>query len=123
MEPDILIPPAQAKEMLSLPDEVLSSEAAHNDDMQSVYTLLHPQIVSNQWHTLAIKALSALAPRHIGELSEEVSTGIEAYLGTSNSWEEVSVLPSMIKVAARCTNRFVLGSPLCKLQDVYRRRS
>lgn len=114
MEPDILIPPDQAKDMLLISDDILSCRESLNDNLQAHYTLMHPRIISHQWHILAVKSLSASTPRLIGNLSTEVASSVESYFGVSNSWQDVDVLPVMSKIVSRLTNRFVVGSDVCK---------
>jgi cytochrome P450 len=117
MKPDIMVPPAQVKDIVSPPDDILSCRKGLDDNMQADYTLLHPRIVSNQWHPLPVKALSALTPRHVDKIMEEVSCGLSAYLGVSESWHEVQVLDTMSRVVARAANRFIVGSPTCRNEE------
>ena len=111
--PDIMVPPALVKDIVSPPDDILSCRKGLDDNMQADYTLLHPRIVSNQWHPLPVKALSALTPRHVDKIMEEVSCGLSDYLGMSESWHEVQVLETMSRIVTRAANRFTVGSPTC----------
>jgi hypothetical protein len=113
MKPDIIIPPNRVKDIVSPPDEVLSCRKGLDDNMQADYTLLDARIVSNQWHTLPVKALSALTSRHIDKIMEEVSCGLDAYFGMSSSWHEIKVHDVMSKLVTRAANRFVVGDSVC----------
>src|SRR5215472_1352657 len=98
MKADIMVPPTLVKDIVSTPDDILSCRKGLDDNMQADYTLLHPRIVSNQWHTLPVKALGALIPRHVDKLMDEVSCGLKTYLGVSDSWHEVQVYDIMSRV-------------------------
>lgn len=105
--------------MLALPDNVLSIQRALEDNLQAEWTLLgllNPHAAVKRWHTLPVKALSALTPRHVDEMMEEVGLGLDAYWGVERSgeWTTVDVLDTMLKVATRVLNRFVFGPQLCE---------
>jgi len=108
-----MVPPALLKEIVSAPDDILSCKESLDDNLQADYTLLHPRIVSNQWHTLPVQALSSLIPRRIDKLVEEVPCGLDTYLGLSDSWHEVQVMDMMSRVTARAVNRFLGGISIC----------
>lgn len=106
--------------MLAFPDKVLSCQKALEDNLQAEWTLLgllDSHTAVNQWHTLPVKALSALTSRNVDKMMEETELGFDAYWGTGgeNEWKAVDVMNTMLKIATRVGNRFVFGSELCKL--------
>lgn len=117
---EVMLPPTQIHFITSPPDTTLSCQKALEDNLQAEWTLLgllNPHTAINQWHTLPVKALSALTGKegNVGKMMEEIELGLDTYWGTEpgEEWKKVDVLETMLKVATRAGNRFIFGTELC----------
>ena len=91
------------------------------DTLQTNRTLLDETIVEDVIHEIPIRRdltrqLGALIP----DIEDELAIGIEEYWGTdTESWKEVGVFETMMKVVSRTSNRVFIGAPLCMRKWIF----
>jgi hypothetical protein len=117
--PELVLPPAHVKSLATSTDDVLSILHTLKDNMQPDYTLLHPRIAATMTlGNLPAKVFSALAPRHVDEIADEVACALDTYFGDASAaggdWRDIMVQDIMSRTAARVANRFIVGLPTCK---------
>ena len=120
-----MIPLSQLKFFLDKPDNAVDIIDVHKHALQTDYTMRHQYIVTSPTHLGVVRkdltrALSSLTM----EIAEELGAGFDRFWGSNtDEWREVILGETMMNIAARASNRMLVGLPLCTpLQDpVYER--
>ncbi|KAJ7116110.1 cytochrome P450, partial [Mycena crocata] len=105
-------------EVAAAPDDVLSFEEGAGDILQADYTL-GPNFMRNSYHHHTIRTtLTRNIARCLPEIQDEIVASFNDLLPLENSdWMAFKVLPSVIRVVARSSNRVFVGLPLCENQE------
>ncbi|KAF7345575.1 hypothetical protein MVEN_01576200 [Mycena venus] len=85
---------------------------------QMDYTIT-PEVVMNPYHGVAIRAsLTRNLGRRFPEVRDEIVHAFDDVLALEdNEWKLVQVLPAILQVIARTSNRLFVGLPLCREQE------
>ncbi|KAJ6548532.1 cytochrome P450 [Mycena capillaripes] len=113
----------RAQEISSTPENILSFNTALAEAHELIccqgmamnYTLT-PEVVMNPYHGAAIRAsLTRNLGRCFPEVRDEIVHAFDDVLGLKdNEWKLVQVLPAILQVVARTSNRLFVGLPLCR---------
>ncbi|KAF7303509.1 Cytochrome P450 [Mycena indigotica] len=103
-------------EAAGVPEEILSFQAAAGESLQIEWTMGKP-IQDDPWHVSAVRtSLTRNLSRCFPEVRDEIVHAFQDVLAlrTTGEWETVTVLPTMMKVVSRTSNRLFVGLPLCR---------
>ena len=115
-----MIPRSEIPWLLSQPDDVLSTSAAHYDSLQGDYAFTSKRILTDLFYEHVIhKYPHRKLPAMIPDLQGEVALGFDEPWGTDTEmWKEVKVGDSIMFMISRAVNRMILGLPLCRNEDL-----
>ncbi|KAI9766853.1 MAG: hypothetical protein M1839_004758 [Geoglossum umbratile] len=117
---DVVVPRAELKHLLSMPDEDLNLLEALKDQLQPWYTLMNSCVMRN-FYTVqvpAVRYLDKLVPPQIERMMEEVGNSLTLRLGDNpEAWRDISVFDTVEKVVSQVGNFFVVGDPLCRNEE------
>ncbi|CAK5271097.1 unnamed protein product [Mycena citricolor] len=107
------------KEVGSAPSDVLSFIEGAGEVIQARYTM-GAELMEHPYHTITVRtSLTRNLGRLFPEVKDEIECGFEDVLGLpDDDWKLVPVLPAIMKVVARTSNRLFVGLPLCR-NDAY----
>ncbi|KAJ7906996.1 cytochrome P450 [Mycena leptocephala] len=110
--------PALIKEVLSAPESVLSLAVANRDSLQMDLTM-GLEVTENPYHLDVVRSkFSRNLGKWLPDIHDELSCAFDETLTSSDTeWKLVAVLPMMMTVVARTTNRPFVGLPICRNQD------
>ncbi|TFY68008.1 hypothetical protein EVJ58_g1278 [Rhodofomes roseus] len=109
--------PKLVEEMCRAPENVLSLIEASKDAVQTEWTLgpsldrvaYHIPIIRNQF----TRALTPL----FGDMHDEIVRAFDDNIPKAKDWIKVPMLPTMMEVVCRTSNRLFVGLPLCRDRD------
>ncbi|KAJ6451927.1 cytochrome P450 [Mycena sanguinolenta] len=110
--------PQHTAEMASAPDHLLSASEALEDFLALDYTL-GPEINANPYH---IPVILGSVTRNLGRCFPEVRDEIvcsfkDVVVLDDKEWHLFHVLPNIMQIVARTSNRLFVGLPLCREQE------
>jgi cytochrome P450 len=110
---DVVLPRSQTMWMLEQPDKVLSSQAAHNDVLYSLYNFLGRRYSDDVWH---VKVIQRCLARYLNALipgvQEDVEHSVDLVFGTdTENWTKLNLWASWLGIVPRVTNRMLVGFP------------
>jgi cytochrome P450 len=117
---ETVLPRSQMRWMLDQPDNVLSTQAAHNDILHGRYAFVKPIIVQDPYHERVLhKNLARNMNAVLPELNDEVCRDVEELCGTDvEHFKRFGILDGfMMKLVPKITNRVLVGEPLCRNPD------
>ncbi|KAJ4288505.1 hypothetical protein N0V90_011742 [Kalmusia sp. IMI 367209] len=117
---EVSIPRSQMQWMVDQPDNVLSTAAAHYDNLYGAYSFITPAILKDAYHEHVIhKNLARNLNAIIPEIADEVSVNVEDVCGAdAEEFKKVNLMDTFfMSVIPRITNRMLVGKPLCRNQD------
>ncbi|KAJ6612093.1 cytochrome P450 [Mycena sp. CBHHK59/15] len=108
----------RAAEVAAAPENVLSFYHGVADDLQVDYTM-GPEISANPYHAHTIRtSLTRNLGRCFPEVRDEIVCSFDDVLALNGAdWKMITVLPEIMKVVARTSNRLFVGLPLCREQE------
>ncbi|KAJ6557715.1 cytochrome P450 [Mycena capillaripes] len=108
---------ARISEVAAAPEDLLSFHQGIGDNIESDFTMGEP-ITRNPYHGHAIRGgLTRNLARCFLEVSDELVCAFDEVLALEDEWKLVPVLPSMMQIVARVSNRLLVGLPLCRDQE------
>ncbi|KAF3006872.1 hypothetical protein E8E13_010910 [Curvularia kusanoi] len=115
----VVIPASLGQWIVDQPDDVLSSAMRQNELLKTKYTFPIAKMADQPHHAHVIKTDLT---RKLGSLSEEIWTELETALdehwGTdTETWKEVNVFQTMMRVVTRTSNRLFVGEKLCANEE------
>ncbi|KAJ6500258.1 cytochrome P450 [Mycena vulgaris] len=110
--------PQRIAEVAAAPEEILSFKEGVSDTLQTDYTM-GPEITKNHYHGLAVRgSLTRNLARCFPEVRHEIVHAFDDVLALeSKEWKLLHVLPSIMQIVARTSNRLFVGLPLCREQE------
>ncbi|KAJ7153417.1 cytochrome P450 [Mycena crocata] len=110
----IVTGPKHVTEVGTAPDNVLSFYEGAADSIQGKYTI-GAELMSNPYHQLTVRtSLTRNLGRCFPEVRDEIQQAFKEVLSLEEDWKIVPVLPSIMQVVARTSNRLFVGLPLCR---------
>ncbi|KAJ7445669.1 hypothetical protein FB451DRAFT_793865 [Mycena latifolia] len=105
-------------EVLAAPDEVLSFKEGVGENLQVAY-LMGAEIEDHPYHHHTVRTtLTRNLGRCFPEVKDEIVCAFDDVLQLENDdWKPFMVLPNMLKIIARTTNRLFVGFPLCRNKE------
>ncbi|KAJ7736224.1 cytochrome P450 [Mycena maculata] len=105
-------------EVASAPEGIMSSIAAKQEMFQADITI-GPEISQNPYHFETIRVtLTRNLAKCFPDLHDEINYAFdETFCLHGADWKLVPVLPTMMTVVARTTNRLFVGPPICRDPD------
>jgi cytochrome P450 len=115
---DIILPSQSISWIINQPDDVLSVDLTHKEQLQTDYTFVHPFVVDNPLHHETIRCDLT---RQLGNLTmdiiDELGEAFDELWGTdTEQWKEVCPFETTMRIIARASNRIFVGLPLCRNQ-------
>ncbi|KAJ7103682.1 cytochrome P450 [Mycena crocata] len=109
---------ARIAEVIAAPEDVLSFQHGAEDIIQGDYTM-GPELTSNPYHQHTIRThLTRNLGRCFPDVRDEIVSAFDEVLKLEgNDWKPISVLPNIMQVVARTSNRIFVGVPLCRNQE------
>ncbi|KAJ6558751.1 cytochrome P450 [Mycena vulgaris] len=109
--------PQRIAEIASAPEHILSFNEGVADSLQSDYTMGR-ELTQNPYHAGAIRgSLTRNLGRCFPQVRDEIVHVFDDVLALEeNEWKRLHVLPSIMQVVARTSNRLFVGLPLCRVQ-------
>ncbi|KAK7460911.1 hypothetical protein VKT23_008839 [Stygiomarasmius scandens] len=96
-----------ADEELSFPDAVLES-------LQTDYTM-GKELRSHPYHVDVVRnSLTRNIAAKFADVKDEIECSFGDEIPVKDEWQTVHVLPTVMKIVARTTNRLFVGLPLCR---------
>ncbi|KAJ6534999.1 cytochrome P450 [Mycena capillaripes] len=94
------------------------AEEGVSDTLQTDYTM-GPEITKNHYHGLAVRgSLTRNLDRCFPEVRHEIVHAFDDVLALeSKEWKLLHVLPNIMQIVARTSNRLFVGLPLCREQE------
>ncbi|GME55604.1 Nuclear cap-binding protein subunit 2 [Neofusicoccum parvum] len=114
--PEIVVPRSQMSWLLEQPDNVLSTSAAHYDQLHGDYSFLTPALLADPYHEHVIhrslaRNLNALIPA----VEDEVAHGMDEVCGVdTEEWKSLNAWDALLAIVPKITNRMMVGAPLCR---------
>ncbi|KAJ7730228.1 cytochrome P450 [Mycena maculata] len=111
----IVTGPKRIAEVGSASDDVLSFYQGAADSIQGKYTV-GQEILDNPYHQLTVRtSLTRNLGRRFPEVRDEIVCSFDEVLSLQGEdWKMVPVLPSIMQIVARTSNRLFVGLPLCR---------
>ncbi|KAJ6570518.1 cytochrome P450 [Mycena vulgaris] len=105
-------------EIASAPEDVLSFHLGVADTLQTEWTM-GPEIVHNPYHAIAIRgSLTRNLGKCFPQVRDEIVHAFDEVLGLpEKEWKLIDVVPALMQVVARTSNRLFIGLPLCREQE------
>ncbi|KAJ7445860.1 cytochrome P450 [Mycena latifolia] len=102
-------------EVAAAPDDVLSFKEGVGETLQVAY-LMGAEIEDDPYHHHTVRTtLTRNLGRCLPEVKDEIVCAFSDVLPLENDdWKPVTLLPSMMRIIARTTNRLFVGLPLCR---------
>src|ERR1700712_260711 len=109
--------------LLQQPDNVLDQNEVNRQFLQADYTMLHPKVIRDTVHAEVIRReLTKGLEEFIGDVVEELYLAFKQNWGVDTTeWKEVPAYGTMSDVISRLSNRVLVGVPLCKYSQSFRR--
>ncbi|KAG5653878.1 hypothetical protein H0H81_009700 [Sphagnurus paluster] len=105
------------EELRKAPEDQASFQEAAAEALQTMYTI-GPEIHFNSYHIPVIRStLTRNMIECFPELQDEISTAFGEHLPATEGWTEVTVLPTIMQIVCRTSNRVFVGLPLCRDLD------
>ena len=117
--PEVVVPRDQISWLLELPDNVLSTSAAHYTTLEGDYAFTSPKMLKDPYHEHVVHKY---LPRNLGKIvpgiQEEVENAMDISWGMgTESWTRLTVWDNLMFVISHVTNRMFVGLPLCRNED------
>ncbi|KAJ7644754.1 cytochrome P450 [Roridomyces roridus] len=111
----IVCSPKLITEVGNAPDSVLSFDEGANLAIQGRITMGH-EILDNPWHLKIIRTtLTRNLHRCFPDVRDEIVCSFDEILNLDASeWKNLMVLPAMMDIVARVSNRLFVGLPICR---------
>ncbi|KAJ6578740.1 cytochrome P450 [Mycena vulgaris] len=105
----------RVSEVGAAPASVLSFYEGVGEGVQAHYTMGH-QLLTNPYHQLTVRtSLTRNLGRRFPEVKDEIECAFDEVLALQGAdWKVVSVLPAIMKIVSRTSNRLFVGAPLCR---------
>ncbi|KAJ7185998.1 cytochrome P450 [Mycena filopes] len=109
------------KEVVAAPDDVLSLQKGVNETLQVPF-LMGREIAEHPYHHEAIRnALTRSLGRVLPEVMDEIVAAYDdVFASVGDDWKNIILLPNIMRVVARASNRLFVGLPLCRNQEYLR---
>jgi hypothetical protein len=112
----IVLPASATTWLINQPNDVLSTQAAHADQLQPKFCWVQPIMALDPFHEETIKHELT---RRLGSLTmdimDKLGTSFDEIWGTNTvDWQEVCVFTTLMQIIARASNRVFVGLPLCR---------
>lgn len=113
----VMLPPTGFHHHLSQPDTILDHKSPQNTFLHSKYTISDDRIMAKTFHYEFIRSqLIRRLPLVTQNLHEESSLAFDEIWGkATESWSEISLIKTCMRIVSRTSNRVFVGAPLCKL--------
>ncbi|KAJ7445896.1 cytochrome P450 [Mycena latifolia] len=110
--------PQRLAELATAPEDVLSFNEGAADVIQTDWTM-GAHLTRNPYHVTAVRgSLTRNLARCFPEVHDELVHALDDVLALDGEeWKPIQVLPSMMQVVARTTNRLFVGLPLCREKE------
>ncbi|KAJ6468013.1 cytochrome P450 [Mycena vitilis] len=110
--------PRRVAEIAAAAENILSFQEGVADVLQVDWTM-GSEIHTNPYHVNAIRSqLTRNLGRCFPQVRDEIVNAFDSVLGLEdNEWKLVHVLPSVMQIVARTSNRLFVGLPLCREQE------
>ncbi|KAJ7644780.1 cytochrome P450 [Roridomyces roridus] len=113
----VVCSPNLISEMGSAPDNALSTGKAIELRLQSKFTMGLEGTDNSYHHTVIRTTLTRNLHRCFPDVRDEIVCAFDDVLDLNGSdWKNVIVLPAMMSIVARVSNRLFVGLPLCRDQ-------
>ncbi|KAJ7131156.1 cytochrome P450 [Mycena epipterygia] len=114
----VLSGPILIDELAGAPESVLSSVEAVKDNLQVEITI-GPAVFHNPYHLDVIRStLTRNLGKCLPDVLDEISCAVDDMLALDGTdWKLVPVLPTVMTLVARTTNRLLVGLPICRDKD------
>ncbi|KAJ6567533.1 cytochrome P450 [Mycena sp. CBHHK59/15] len=105
-------------EIASAPEHILSFYEGNDDGIQARYTM-GCSVIENPYHAHTVRtSLTRNLGRCFPEVRDEIICAFDDVLALPDTeWKKMQVLPNMMQVVARTSNRLFVGLPLCRVQE------
>ncbi|KAJ7620650.1 cytochrome P450 [Mycena polygramma] len=106
------------KEVVNAPEDALSAVVANRDSLQMDFTMGR-EITDNSYHVDVVRSkLTRNLGKCFPDLHDEIICAFDEILALDGTgWKLVTVLPTIMTVVARTTNRQFVGLPICRNQE------
>ncbi|KAJ7086248.1 cytochrome P450 [Mycena epipterygia] len=110
--------PQRVAELAAAPESVLSFHEGVGDVLQTEFTM-GPEIEHNPYHVQAIRgSLTRNLGRCFPAVQDEIVHAFDDVLALQDKeWKLIPILPSLMQIVARTSNRLFVGLPLCRTQE------
>ncbi|KAJ7146844.1 cytochrome P450 [Mycena epipterygia] len=105
-------------ELAAAPENVLSFMHGVSEDLQMYYTM-GPQFTTNPYHEHTVRTtLTRNLARCFPHVRDEIVCAFDDVLALQGSdWKSFQVLPDVMQIVARTSNRLFVGFPICREPD------
>ncbi|KAF7290190.1 hypothetical protein MIND_01332600 [Mycena indigotica] len=101
------------KEIGGLPENVVSFTEGVEEIVQSRITMGH-EVIDNPYHLAVVRTtLTRNLHARFPDVRDEIVCGFDEIVGLRTEWKSVYVLPTIMDIVARVSNRLFVGLPLC----------
>ncbi|EFX05467.1 cytochrome p450 monooxygenase [Grosmannia clavigera kw1407] len=122
---EMVVPRSQTAWMLDLPDNILSTDEAHDVVLHSKYNLLLGVNSSHQHHDgsfhnrIIHRNLARHLPGLLPAIEQEVAAAVDCAFGTGSDgetgdWHTVNLWDAWLAMVSRVTNRMLVGENVCR---------
>ncbi|KAJ7720374.1 cytochrome P450 [Mycena maculata] len=110
--------PQRVAEIAAAPEHILSFQEGVADVLQVDWTM-GSEIHTNPYHVQAIRSqLTRNLGRCFPQVRDEIVNAFDDVLGLKDKeWKLLHVLPSIMQIVARTSNRLFVGLPLCREKE------
>ncbi|KAK7007969.1 cytochrome P450 [Favolaschia claudopus] len=106
--------PRLIKDIAGAPEHVISFVEGVAENIQTKYTMGR-DIAANHYHQQAIRTtLTRNLHTCFPDVRDEIISAFDEVLQLGSEWKSVTVLPAMMEIVARVSNRLFVGLPLCR---------
>ncbi|KAJ7086837.1 cytochrome P450 [Mycena belliarum] len=105
-------------EIVAAPESVLSFHEGAADNLQTEHTI-GAAVMHNPYHVGAVRgSLTRNLARCFPEVRDEIVHAFDDVLALEGKeWKTMTVLPQLMQIVARTSNRLFVGLPLCRDQE------
>lgn len=116
--PVVVLPPSQVRELVRKPDDEVDLHIIHWEQLANRYTS-RPEVFLNPIHLSVVRRqLTRKLPTFSDDLYREMTAAFASNWGTEKeSFSQVGVYRSCIKIVSRAANRVLSGVELCTCSD------
>ncbi|KAJ7629833.1 cytochrome P450 [Mycena rosella] len=107
--------PAHIAEIAAAPEDVLSFHLGAAETLQTEWTM-GSEIAHNPYHALAVRgSLTRNLARCFPQVQDEIVHAFADVLALEDmEWKLIDVVPTLMQIVARTSNRLFVGLPLCR---------